>query len=239
MRKGGGKGDSARGHRGSALLLAIFVLVLLAGMGIVLLSLNRSETKTSEADFDLDPPALRAVHDGDDVVARADDPSGAGTIRFGGEVDRRWLDCSDLLAIAERVEALADDVCTGTGCSMTDATGWAGGAVPTTSATSVHFVDGDLSVPDGYHGHGLLWVTGRLVVGASASWSGEIVAVGKGELIRDGTGGDGVLSVATVVANTLGPDGAYGTADDCEGGFGSAAYPGAGAETCDVLAAGD
>ena len=57
----------------------------------------------------------------------------------------------------------------------------------------------------------------------NALWA--ILAVGDGRVIRSGAG-NGVVSGGIIVADIAGPDGIFGTDDDCASGsgFGSAAY---------------
>jgi len=165
---------------------------------------------------------------GDDAVADFNDPVGESTLGPAAAIDEQWFDCDDWPRIGDQAQDMADFDCAGGGCSMGAATGWSGGSAPTTTATTITFVNGDLAVPDGYVGHGLLWVTGQLSFHAGASWHGPIMVVGKGEFIRTGISGAGVISGATVVMNTAGPDGTPGNGDDCTSpgpdGFGTAVY---------------
>jgi hypothetical protein len=117
-----------------------------------------------------------------------------------------------------RASSIADFRCGGGSCSMSSASGWDEGRVPNPTTTSILFIDGDLTVGPGYVGTGMLLVTGTLRIDASASWDGPMIIVGSGRFVRTGTSGSGVLSGAAVLANIAGIDGAYGNADDCQGG---------------------
>ena len=48
-------------------------------------------------------------------------------------------------------------------------------------------------------------------------WDGIIMVAGEGVLLRSGIG-TGTISGAILIANISGPDGNYGTIDDCTGG---------------------
>lgn len=69
-------------------------------------------------------------------------------------------------------------------------------------------VNGDLtlnSLPTNI-GYGVLVVTGTLTYNSSISWLGVVLVIGKGQLVSTGPGA-GIFQGATLVANTLAPDG--------------------------------
>ncbi|MFQ5767580.1 MAG: hypothetical protein ACE5ID_06305 [Acidobacteriota bacterium] len=133
-----------------------------------------------------------------------------------GAIDATWTSCQSVHDMMENLRAAAGYVCTGGSCSL-----------PATTPSSVSFIDGDFQADSSTNGNGLLAVTGRLSFDGDASWHGIILAIGKGEFVRTGGAGDGVITGATVAANIAGPDNVYGTADDCTGGengFAAASY---------------
>jgi hypothetical protein len=65
-------------------------------------------------------------------------------------------------------------------------------------------------------GAGMLVVKGTLTFDGNVNYTGVILVIGKGSMIRHG-GGNGTLSGETWVANTAGPDGIVGNADDALG----------------------
>ena len=77
-------------------------------------------------------------------------------------------------------------------------------------------VDGDFTVSGNASGAGILVVKGDLTFSGNLSYTGIIMTIGKGVMVRNG-GGNGTLSGAIWVANTAGPDGIVGTADDAMG----------------------
>jgi hypothetical protein len=168
-----------------------------------------------------------ATYSGVDTIANLDDFLNEPMLGGGYDLEVTWTDCYELRRLVEKVRDEADFVCTDPSCEIDKSSGWADGSAPTLTTSSVTLVDGDLAIPAGYAGNGLLVVTGAVDFDASGSWTGPILVIGEGELIRTGSGGTGALSGATVVANIAGADGTYGTADDCHGGthgFGTAVY---------------
>jgi len=125
-------------------------------------------------------------------------------------VNPQWTSCSDLKTLAAHVRDSADYVCTtASSCSH-----W-----PSSTTSTITYVDGNLDLGPGDDGKGLLWVTGTLTLRGNTSWEGAIVVVGKGDFQRSG-GGNGHTWGGIVVANISGPDGVFGTGDDCSGGAG-------------------
>lgn len=84
------------------------------------------------------------------------------------------------------------------------------------SHLKVVVVDGDFSLSQGASGAGILVVKGELTFSGNFSYTGIIMAVGKGVMSRSG-GGNGTISGSVWAANTAGPDGIVGTADDALG----------------------
>jgi len=91
---------------------------------------------------------------------------------------------------------------------------------------NIYFGEGELKVSDNEHHYGTLVVTGDLVLGGGVDFSGNILVIGSGRIRFNGSGG-GVIRGSVITANIAGPDGVYGTADDCTGGtngFGISGY---------------
>jgi Tfp pilus assembly protein PilX len=151
--------------------------------------------------------------------------TGTATVQnVSGTIDPNWLNCSYLQSLAATVKASADYVCTvASPCSH-----WA-----TATISTITFVEGDVTISAG---KGVLWVTGTLTISGSTDWEGTIIVVGKGVFQRNG-GGGGHTYGAELVANITGPDGVYGTADDCTGGnagFGPVTHDNSGGGTHDT-----
>ena len=123
-----------------------------------------------------------------------------------------WQNCAYLHDLANIIRGSADAVfavCPSATCTSAY---WSA-----TTNSSITFIDGDWTLPNGTNGKGLIWVTGTATIGGNMSFEGTLVVVGKGVLIRTG-GGNGHSYGALVVANIAGPDTIYGNADDCTGG---------------------
>jgi len=77
-------------------------------------------------------------------------------------------------------------------------------------------VDGDFTMNGGASGAGILVVKGQLTFSGNVSYTGIIMVIGKGVMVRNGSG-NGTISGAVWIANTAGPDGVVGNADDALG----------------------
>jgi hypothetical protein len=77
-------------------------------------------------------------------------------------------------------------------------------------------VDGDFTMNGGSSGAGVLVVKGNLTFSGNVNYTGVIMVIGKGSMTRNG-GGNGTISGEIWVANTAGPDGIVGNADDALG----------------------
>ena len=75
-------------------------------------------------------------------------------------------------------------------------------------------VDGDFNLNDS--GAGILLVTGELTFQGTIQYDGLILVFGKGSMRRQG-GGNNTIKGGIIIADTLGPDGIAGTADDVLG----------------------
>ena len=171
------------------------------------------------------------------TIANLDDYLNEPLLGAGFELDPTWTDCYELRRLIEKVQSRADFVCNETGCEIDKSGDWDGGSAPTLAASSITVANGDLLIPDGFSGSGLLVVTGRLTLSTTADWDGTLLIVGKGEFIRAGGAGAGELSGAVVVANVAGVDRLFGTDDDCQSGthgFESATYVESGVEWGDT-----
>jgi hypothetical protein len=164
-------------------------------------------TTTVEADIGTDPHYVSGPHVGDETFADLSNTGEPTMISAGYDaINPEWTDCQSLHDIVEEIRAVADMVCTGDDCTL-----------PAPSPARSVFVDGDYSLNE--DGEGLLLVTGDLTTHGGISWSGMILVIGTGSYTRNG-GGEGTINGAIVAANIAGPDGVYGTADDCTGGDG-------------------
>lgn len=90
------------------------------------------------------------------------------------------------------------------------------GGIGTAASQKIVVVDGDLTLSGGASGFGILVVKGTLTFSGNINYTGIIMVVGDGVMVRNG-GGNGTISGAVWVANTSGPDGNPGTADDAMG----------------------
>lgn len=119
-------------------------------------------------------------------------------------LDPIWKDCNGLGDLMDRIRDSANYYCSGS-CTLPSLTG----------LDDIVFVDGDIQVGPGYAGSGILAATGVITVLGNSTWTGIVLAIGEGRVIRMG-GGNGVISGATVVADTAGANGLPGDADDCQ-----------------------
>lgn len=119
-------------------------------------------------------------------------------------MDPAWNDCEFLRSLMNKLRKHATYYCDTVDCELPD---------PTT-IDDIVFADGDLTIGPGYIGSGILAVTGELKIAGSSSWTGVVLAVGEGALIRSG-GGNGVISGTTLVADIAGPNEIFGDEDDC------------------------
>lgn len=124
-----------------------------------------------------------------------------------GVADPQWQDCGFLKELARGVRASADVV----GNSATPLA-----SLGTPGNPRIVYIEGDYTLPGGFNGAGLLFVTGTLNMHGSANWYGTIFIVGDGTMIRSGAG-NGDISGAILVADVSGPDRNLWTGDDCVG----------------------
>jgi hypothetical protein len=117
-------------------------------------------------------------------------------------IDPMWADCVAVKKMIEELRQVADVICHSQSCSL-----------PPASPERIVFVDADYSIGNG---QGLIVVTGRATMGGSALFQGTVLVIGEGDMNR--AGGSSVEG-AVIVANVSGPDGSYGTADDCQNGY--------------------
>ena len=74
--------------------------------------------------------------------------------------------------------------------------------LPATTASSVTYINGDLSLSGNVTGYGVLVVTGTLEFSGNFTWNGIVLVIGKGVVIHDG-GGNGNFNGAIYVAQTV------------------------------------
>ena len=80
--------------------------------------------------------------------------------------------------------------------------------------TRIVVVDGDFNLNNS--GAGILLVTGELTFQGTITYTGIILVFGEGSMRRQG-GGNNTIKGGIIIADTLGPDGIAGTADDVLG----------------------
>jgi len=150
---------------------------------------------------------------GNDVTALTD-PDAISTTISGSTIasiisnyGTNLLDAHDLNDLVKDVKSLADTVAPG-GTAATDV------YVGAPGDTRVVVVDGDFSLNT--NGAGILLVTGELTFQGNIDYDGLILVFGEGSMKRQG-GGENNIRGGIIVADTRGPDGIIGTADDALG----------------------
>jgi Tfp pilus assembly protein PilX len=114
--------------------------------------------------------------------------------------------------LVNNIQGLPQAVTVADGTSSSDVPGGIG----TAANQKIIVANGDFSLGGGASGFGILVVKGTLTFSGNINWTGIIMVIGDGIMVRNG-GGNGTISGAIWVANTSGPDGAPGTADDAMG----------------------
>jgi hypothetical protein len=110
------------------------------------------------------------------------------------------------------IQALPDAVSVADGTSSSSVPGGMG----TAGSQKVVVANGDFSLSGGQSGFGILVVKGQLTFSGNINYTGIIMVIGKGIMVRSGSG-NGTISGAVWVANTAGSDGIVGNADDAMG----------------------
>ena len=88
---------------------------------------------------------------------------------------------------------------------------------PGTNANpQINVVNGDLTLPGGWIGSGILLVTGNLTFQGNPSYNGLILVIGKGSVVKNG-GGNGVVNGSMLVANLYDSNGALLPASSAPG----------------------
>jgi hypothetical protein len=151
------------------------------------------------------PKYRSGTYAGDATGVDLTDPTDPLLIEAGlGTLDPSWSDCGFLQSMMRKLDDAASYYCSGSDCELPEEP----------LIDDILFVDGDLDLGTGYVGAGVLVVTGELTIRGNATWTGIVLAIGEGRILRLG-GGNGVISGSTLVANIAGPDGVYGNGDDC------------------------
>ena len=88
------------------------------------------------------------------------------------------------------------------------------GGLGTAGAPRIIVAEGDFTMSG--NGFGILAVKGQLTFNGNVDFTGIILVIGQGIMVRHG-GGNGTLSGAIWIANTAGSDGIVGNADDAMG----------------------
>jgi hypothetical protein len=117
-------------------------------------------------------------------------------------------DAASLNALVSAIQASAGAVTVPS--SQTSVSGGLG----TAGAPRIIVAEGDFTM--GGNGFGILVVKGQLTFNGNVDFTGIIMVIGQGIMVRHG-GGNGTLSGAVWVANTAGADGIVGNADDAMG----------------------
>ena len=117
-----------------------------------------------------------------------------------------YTNVNDLKDLVDRIEKSADSVVASGGSA----------SLGTSEAPQIVVVNGDFEMKGGDSGVGILVVKGTLKLKGNPSYEGVILAIGAGNIQRSG-GGSGEIKGGIIVANIVGPDGDYGTADDVIG----------------------
>jgi len=151
--------------------------------------------------------------DGNDVTALTDPDaisttiSGSTLASIYSNYGTNLLDAHDLNDLVKDVKSLADTVAPG-GTNATSV------YVGTPGDTRVVVVEGDFNLNT--NGAGILLVTGELTFQGNIDYDGLILVFGEGSMRRQG-GGTNLIRGGVIVADTRGPDGIIGTADDALG----------------------
>jgi len=137
-------------------------------------------------------------------------PGGSSTVEdllLVPGLDAMWTDCGLIREFAQLVKDSADVV----GSPATPLASLGTAATP-----KIVFIEGDYSIPGGFSGGGLLFVTGALEVHGGADWYGPIFTIGIGDFSRQGAGNGDIVG-GVVVADISGLDRVLFTGDDCAG----------------------
>ncbi len=123
-----------------------------------------------------------------------------------------WTECKAMKDMVEAYREIADYTCA-------DSTRLAHPTCPAnvSSPKNVYFGEGDLDVSTLVPHRGTLVVTGDLSLSGAVDFDGLILVIGTGNFRFNGAG-NGVVAGAMIIADIAGPDGVYGTDDDCTGG---------------------
>ena len=117
-----------------------------------------------------------------------------------------YTNVNDLKDLVDRIEKSADSVVASGGSA----------SLGTLAAPQIVVVNGDFEMKGGDSGVGILVVKGTLKLKGNPSYEGVILAIGAGNIQRSGRG-SGEIKGGIIVANIVGSDGDYGTADDVIG----------------------
>lgn len=156
----------------------------------------------------------------DDVIADMTASPVPGMSDSTYTMDPQWTSCQTMKDMVEGIRAVADYTCAdgtrlGTTCPA-----------DLSNPKHIYFGDGDLQVSGNIDVYGMLVVTGELTFGGAVEFEGVILVIGEGVFTMNGAGNGDIMG-SVIVADIAGPDGVYGTADDCtggDGGFDTAVY---------------
>jgi hypothetical protein len=169
----------------------------------------------AELGADSNPTYVAGPNSGSaDVIADMTASPVAGMSDATYAMDAEWQNCQTMKDMVEGMRAVADYTCaSGTQLAAP------GCPADVSNPKHIYFGDGDLTVSKNTDHYGMLVVTGELTFGAAIDFEGVILVIGEGVFTMNGAG-TGVIVGSVIVADIAGPDGVYGTSDDCTGGDG-------------------
>ncbi len=162
---------------------------------------SKPETYYSKDEFGND---VTAVTDPDAISTTI---SGSTLASINSNYGINLIDAHSLNNFVKDVKILADTVTPGGSDANSVYVGAPGD-------TRIVLVDGDFHLNT--NGAGILLVTGELIFQGNIDYDGLILVFGEGSMRRQG-GGSNLIRGGVIVADTRGPDGIIGTADDALG----------------------
>lgn len=121
-------------------------------------------------------------------------------------------DPASLNKLVNDIQALPQATTVSSGTSSASVPGGMG----TAASQKIVVADGDFTLSPAQSGFGILVVKGTLTFHGNINYTGIIMVIGDGVMVRTGSG-NGTISGAVWVANTAGADGNPGTPDDAMG----------------------
>ncbi len=174
-----------------------------------------ADVPTIQASINSSKPATYHSKDSDgNSVTAATDPDAISTTISGSTLASihsnygiNLIDATSLNNFVKEVKNLADTVAPDGSDSSSVYVGAPGD-------TRIVVVTGDFNLNT--NGAGILLVTGELTFQGNIDYDGLILVFGEGSMVRQG-GGNNMIRGGVIIADTRGPDGIIGTADDMLG----------------------